>query len=84
MPGNGGVLKGCLKVITQKPNEDVWLQVTVPTWTRWKTQVEVGEPAHEGLAPGTQDIWAPSWAVTTDEDDLRRLRQDYLAYRTKC
>lgn len=79
LPGNGGVLKGVLTAITEKPSGATWIQVTVPTWTHWKTQIEVGQPSQEGLAPGEQAMWVPSFAVSADEDDVARLRREYRA-----
>jgi hypothetical protein len=83
LPGNGGVIKGRVKVIMQTPTRDVWVKVTVPTWNRWRTQVEVGQPAHEGIAPGEQDMWVPGFAVTGDEDDIRKLQRQHWERASK-
>ncbi|MFI8962086.1 hypothetical protein ACIGO8_08215 [Streptomyces sp. NPDC053493] len=77
LPNNGGVIKGRLKTLMQKPDEHTWMEVTVPTWTRWRTQVEVGQPSREGIAPGEYNLWAPAYAVTTDEEDFQRLQNEY-------
>ena len=77
LPGNGGVLKGHVKALTERRGGETWVQVVVPTWSRWRTQVEVGQPAREGIAPGEQTMWAPGFAVTGDSDDIERIQHEY-------
>ncbi|WP_411095952.1 hypothetical protein [Streptomyces sp. 020-2-3H-GM] len=71
-------MKVKIKCIEQH-GDDVWVLVEAPRWDRWRTQIEVGELAHEGISPGVEDVWAPSFAVSTEPDVYQRLHSLYLA-----
>ncbi|MFJ3083088.1 hypothetical protein ACIPJG_25495 [Streptomyces halstedii] len=70
-------MKVRIKAIEQR-RDDVWVLVEAPRWDRWRTQVHVGEQAREGISPGYEDVWAPSFAVSADSDVYQRLRSLYL------
>ncbi|WP_406078692.1 hypothetical protein OG337_28850 [[Kitasatospora] papulosa] len=76
LPGNGGAVKVKLKRVEGR-GEEVWLLVEAPRWNRWSTQVNVGEKAHEGISPGTEDIWAPAFAVSTEPEIYDQLESLY-------
>jgi hypothetical protein len=75
MPKNAGSVKGRLTCFEVRAREDFWVHVALPTWSRWNTQVLVGEPAIEGIGPATIEVWAPARAVQVDESDLERLSE---------
>ncbi|GFE20080.1 MULTISPECIES: hypothetical protein [Streptomyces] len=77
LPGNGGVVHGRIKIVDQRSKGNVWILVALPCWTRWSTQIEVGEPTHEGIAPGVEDTWVPAFAVETEDDVYTELKQRY-------
>ncbi|WP_329308376.1 hypothetical protein [Streptomyces microflavus] len=78
LPGNGGTVRVKIKRIEQR-GDDAWVLVEAPRWNRWRTQIQVGEQAYEGISPGVEDVWAPSFAVSADSDVYQRLRSLYLA-----
>ncbi|MBD3549839.1 hypothetical protein [Streptomyces sp. JV180] len=78
LPGNGGAVKVKIKCIEQH-GDDVWVLVEAPRWDCWHTQIEIGEPAHEGISPGVEDVWAPSFAVSAEANVYERLRSLYLS-----
>ncbi|MFD9541218.1 hypothetical protein [Streptomyces sp. NPDC060022] len=38
----------------------------------------MSEKAHEGISPGVEDAWVPSFAVSTDADIYDQLKALYL------
>jgi hypothetical protein len=78
LPGNSGTVKVKIKRI-EKRGKDTWVLVVAPRWNRWSTQVHVGQPAHEGISPGVEEVWAPSFAVSTEPDVYQRLHSLYLS-----
>lgn len=76
LPYNSGTVKVKLKRFEQR-GSDLWLLVAVPRWSRWSTQVQVGEKAYEGISPGVEDLWAPAFAVTADSEVFERLEGQY-------
>lgn len=78
LPGNSGTVKVKIKRI-EKRGRDTWVLVEAPRWNRWSTQVHVGKPAHEGISPGVEEVWAPSFAVSTEPDVYQRLHSLYLS-----
>ncbi|MFE9949322.1 hypothetical protein ACFYRJ_17525 [Streptomyces sp. NPDC005531] len=76
LPGNAGSVRVKVKRIEQRGNE-TWVLVEAPRWKRWRTQVQVGEKSYEGISPGFEDVWVPSFAVTGDADDVDRLKALY-------
>lgn len=73
LPGNAGTVKGHL-VRMERHGGQVWALVRVPAWKRWRSQLAVGEPATEGIAPGVEEVWAPSEAVDVSEEVMGDLR----------
>ncbi|MGW2594803.1 hypothetical protein ACWCXC_31685 [Streptomyces sp. NPDC001515] len=76
LPANSGSVKAKLKRMEQRGGE-LWVLVEAPRWKRWSTQVQVGEKAHEGISPGVEDVWAPSFAVSVDSDVYDQLKIQY-------
>ncbi|MFD6240603.1 hypothetical protein ACFWFV_13930 [Streptomyces diastaticus] len=73
LPGNAGTVKGHL-VRMERHGGQVWALVHVPAWKRWRSQLAVGEPATEGIAPGVEEVWAPAEAVDVSEEVMGDLR----------
>ncbi len=82
LPGNGGVVHGRIKVVEQRSKGNVWILVALPTWRKWSTQIEVGQPAREGIAPAVEDTWVPAFAVETDDDVYEDLQKSYRRLRS--
>ncbi|MBI0296306.1 hypothetical protein JBE04_18005 [Streptomyces sp. PRKS01-29] len=77
LPNKGGKLRGKIATLEGRPDGAVWVEVLVPSWARWSTQLAVGEPSIEGIGPDTVRLWAPSAAVFAQEEDHLRLRRLY-------
>lgn len=82
LPGNGGVVHGRIKGVEERSKGEVWILVSLPCWKKWSTQIEVGEPSLEGIAPATEDTWVPSYAVHTEEDVYQDLQKEYHRLRS--
>jgi hypothetical protein len=67
LPERGGTVRGEITAVEVRPSGDAWVKVRIPTWCRWSTQLRVGQRSHEGLAPGTTEVWAPSDAVEVED-----------------
>lgn len=81
LPDKAGKLRGKVATVEWRPDGTAWIEVLVPSWVRWSTQLAVGEPSTEGIGPGTVRMWAPSEAVIGDEDDvleIKRLHRESL------
>lgn len=77
LPDKGGKLRGKVATVEGRPGGAVWIEVLVPSWVRWSTQLAVGEPSTEGIGPDVARLWAPSEAVFCDTEDVRRLKGLY-------
>ena len=79
LPDKGSKLHGRVATVEGRPDGAVWIEVLVPSWVRWSTQLAVGKPSTEGIGPGTVRMWVPSEAVFADEEDVSELKRQYQA-----
>lgn len=79
LPNKGGRLRGKVVTLEGRPGGAVWIEVLVPSWVRWSTQIVVGEPSVEGIGPDAVRMWVPSDAVFADEEETLRLKRLYRA-----
>lgn len=78
LPGIGGSVEGEVIGAEIQANGDAWIQVKIPIWRRWHTQLQVGKPAVRGLGPAWTEMWCPACAVEADAD-----RHDDIAERVR-
>ncbi|MFF3324937.1 hypothetical protein [Streptomyces sp. NPDC002889] len=73
LPDRAGRVRGKITAVEVRDNV-VWVNVRLPMWQRWSTQIRVGKPATVGISPGGVDVWAPAEVVQSDPDELRPLQ----------
>ncbi|GCD37993.1 hypothetical protein OEIGOIKO_05803 [Streptomyces chrestomyceticus JCM 4735] len=75
MPSNGGTLRGRVAALEKRPRAGCWVQVDLPAWDRWSTQLQPGQPSEQGIGPGTIQMWAPGYAVSSEEGVVATLER---------